>query len=622
MTMEPVVLDHQPITRSRTVRPVLLLVVYGVFLVVVGVTASAQAILVSAHFSASVLSTSVASDAAIVRAFANGGLTAADLGPAASPERVATLGGELLQLADGAGIARLEIRDPAGVVRLATDPAAVGRSMVVTPAFAFAAQGNVEAAFIEPGGDRETAAGAALEVTADTSILRTYLPLEDDSGRTLAVVAVWRDAGPLLAPLAGIGRDIVLVTLAAAGIAGLVLFLVFRAAQDRITRQARQLLESTRRDPLTGLLNHGALVTELAEALERARRDGVAIGVALVDLDNFRLLNDTHGHEAGDTALRTLTRSLGRHVPEGAVCGRYGPDEFLVIAEAARIAELAPALDRLRHALVDDSLQFAASERLPITISAGIATYPLDADSVTALLAEVAQVLGEARSGGGDAVRVASRAAPSEAARGFDVLQGLVFAIDTKDRYTKRHSEDVARYAVFLAHRLGLEPALVDVIRSAGLLHDVGKIGIPEAVLRKPGRLTDLEYDIVKQHVALGESIVRGLVQLDEVRLGIRHHHERWDGQGYLDGLAGEEIPLVARILAVGDAFSAMTTTRPYRKALDVREALVRLGDAAGTQLDETLARSFIEGIEHDPAPPLPGLEARGTLWVPARQVA
>ena len=164
----------------------------------------------------------------------------------------------------------------------------------------------------------------------------------------------------------------------------------------------------------------------------------------------------------------------------------------------------------------------------------------------------------------------------------FDVLQGLVIAVDTKDRYTKRHSEDVARYALFLADRIGLDPELRRTLHLAGLLHDVGKIGIPDTILRKPGPLTPEEYDIVKQHVALGDMIVRDLPNIDLVRGGVRHHHERWDGHGYLDRLIGEEIPIIARILAVGDAFSAMTTTRPYRKALSVEEALRRLDRCGG----------------------------------------
>jgi HD-GYP domain-containing protein (c-di-GMP phosphodiesterase class II) len=209
------------------------------------------------------------------------------------------------------------------------------------------------------------------------------------------------------------------------------------------------------------------------------------------------------------------------------------------------------------------------------------------------------------------------------AATSFDVLQGLIIAVDTKDRYTKRHSEDVARYGTFLAERLGLPGDEIRTIGVAGMLHDVGKIGIPDRILRKPGSLTEAEYEVVKQHVALGDMIVRDLPDIEAIRAGIRHHHERWDGQGYLDRLEGEDIPLIARILAVADAFSAMTTTRPYRKALDVREALTRLGDAAGTQLDERLVTAFIDGIEHAEDPPLPGADAGAeTLWLPGRRVA
>jgi putative nucleotidyltransferase with HDIG domain len=193
-----------------------------------------------------------------------------------------------------------------------------------------------------------------------------------------------------------------------------------------------------------------------------------------------------------------------------------------------------------------------------------------------------------------------------------------VIAIDRKDRYTKRHSEDVACYALFLASRMGLDEAEWAVLRTAGLLHDIGKIGIPDDILRKPGRLTPYEYEVVKQHVALGDHIVRDLPDIDLVRAGVRHHHERWDGNGYLDRLEGDDIPLIARILAVGDAFSAMTTTRPYRKALTVQQALDELRAGAGTQLDPELVAAFVEGIEHDPEAPLPGADRDATdLWTP-----
>jgi HD-GYP domain-containing protein (c-di-GMP phosphodiesterase class II) len=302
--------------------------------------------------------------------------------------------------------------------------------------------------------------------------------------------------------------------------------------------------------------------------------------------------------------------------------GRYGPDEFLLLASPSAVAELESVVDRLRTDLVDLSLRFAETERLPITVSVGIATYPDHATSATGLLAVAAGVLQEAKASGGDTVRHAADRVEADgdeaaASSSFDVLQGLVIAVDTKDRYTKRHSEDVARYATFIGERIGLPTDEIRTLGVAGLLHDIGKIGIPDGVLRKPGKLTESEYAVVKQHVALGDMIVRDLPDINAVRAGIRFHHERWDGAGYLDQLEGESIPLIARILAVADAFSAMTTTRPYREALD------RLGEAAGTQLDERLVVAFIDGIEHDANPPMPGdvRSSRGP-WVPGRRVA
>jgi putative nucleotidyltransferase with HDIG domain len=241
---------------------------------------------------------------------------------------------------------------------------------------------------------------------------------------------------------------------------------------------------------------------------------------------------------------------------------------------------------------------------------------------VTDLVATAAHTLAEAKASGGDAIRVAGRLpVRSGDARTFDVFQGLIFAVDTKDRYTKRHSEDVARYASFLARQLELDEETIRTIRVAGLLHDVGKIGIPDDILRKPGKLTSDEYDVVKQHVALGDLIVRDLPNIEVIRTGVRHHHERWDGNGYLDALSGEDIPLVARILAVGDAFSAMTTTRPYRKALDIEEALSRLEDAAGSQLDEALVTVFVGNMRTAVEAPRPGAVEPG-LWVPSGRVA
>jgi HD-GYP domain-containing protein (c-di-GMP phosphodiesterase class II) len=272
---------------------------------------------------------------------------------------------------------------------------------------------------------------------------------------------------------------------------------------------------------------------------------------------------------------------------------------LLLLAPAGEINELGVLLERAHTALADHALQFDSSERLPLTVSVGFCTFPDHGESVTELLTTTALTLQEAKASGGDAIRYAGQDAAAEPeTRTFDVYQGLIFAVDTKDRYTKRHSGDVARYSVFLAERMGAEPEFIQTIRVAGLLHDVGKIGIPDHILRKPGKLTSEEYEIVQQHVVLGDMIVRDLPDVELIRAGVRHHHERWDGTGYPHRLEGDTIPLEARVLGVADAFDAMTSVRPYRPALSVAAALAELERCAGSQFDPWLAYTFVDRWE------------------------
>jgi len=612
-------LDSSPFGRSAHVRrPVVLMLVYGIFLMIVGVTATAQAVMVSAQFSTNTLNSIVSTDTTLVRGFVTSFVSPDDFAAGALPgERQAIVERQLGTLVAPGTILRVEVRRPDGTVIFADDPTLRGVVAPVSAAFARATAGDtavVDMVDVAAG----DASGPAL---ATSTVVREYFPLRLD-GTVVGIVGVWRDAVPILAQLDEVRRNIVIVTLSAALVAAFVLFLVFRSAQGRITRQTQALMDSTQRDPLTGTLNHGALVDAVARSVDGARSEGTAFAVALVDIDNFRLLNETYGHAAGDRALQTIVDLFGRDLPAGVILGRYGPDELLLLAPGGEVNALGTLLERAHTALADHALQFDASERLPLTVSVGLCTFPDHGESVTELLTTAALTLQEAKASGGDAIRYAGQDAATEPeTRTFDVYQGLIFAVDTKDRYTKRHSGDVARYSVFLAERMGAEPEFIQTVRVAGLLHDVGKIGIPDHILRKPGKLTSEEYEIVQQHVVLGDMIVRDLPDIELIRAGVRHHHERWDGTGYVDRLAGVDIPLIARILAVSDAFSAMTTTRPYRKALDVGEALRRLEDAAGTQLDEELVVAFVHGIETVEGAPLPGMDAP-RLWTPYASVA
>jgi diguanylate cyclase (GGDEF)-like protein/putative nucleotidyltransferase with HDIG domain len=598
------------------------MLVFAAFLVIVGATASGQAALVTADSTTTLLSATVGADAATVRSFVGLNLHQADLQPGGlGADRQATLEQGFHLLIDRGGILHAALLAPDGTVLSSDDGASIGRPAPVTSGLASAVRNQqADAAIVQPD------AAGALAPLATESVLREYLPIIE-GGRVYAVVAVWRDAAPILGQLDQSRIHVVVITLTAALVSALLLGFIFWAAQQRLTRQTQELLEATQLDPLTGALNHGALVETLAAQVEAARPTRGPIGVALLDLDNFGLLDDTYGHPAGDHVLGEVVRLLGGGMPAGTTWGRYGPDEFLVITATGDAPALGPAIERLRATLADLTLQFDGSERLPVTFSAGLCSYPANGESVTTLLSMAAMTLDEAKASGGDAIRVAEVGPPAPASvKTFGILESLVIAVDTKDRYTRRHSEDVARYADFIARQLGLDPETRRAIHTAGLLHDIGKIGIPDAILRKPGRLTNEEYAVVKQHVALGDAIVRDLPDIELIRAGIRHHHERWDGHGYLDELAAEEIPLVARILAVGDAFSAMTTTRPYRKAFSVEEALKRLEDASGSQLEARLVEVFVRGIWSAADAPLPGqltpVGAAQPFLVPGRQVA
>jgi diguanylate cyclase (GGDEF)-like protein len=617
-------------TRERR-SPRLLILVFAASLALVGLTAFALIRVVTDHVSAAALNATMNADRSLVQSVVEGNFSAPDMtlsGPA--PQRVAEIQGLLERLVAGdVGILRMKVHSLDGTVLFSDDVSLRGSSFDLSPELEEALEGEAEAEIAtEFSGEEADLAGLGAP-----AVLEEYLPIVGADGKVEAVFEVYRDAAPLLAEVGRAQISVVAVIVVCALVLGCLLWLIFRAAQARLDAQTAELVDAARRDALTGLLNHGAVVETLAGLVEAARTareagSGDVVSVAIIDIDNFRNLNDTHGHAAGDRALREVSAILRTELSQASVLGRFGPDEFLAVAPPECAHDLQPAVERLRTRLVDLSLQFGVSERLPLTVSAGLARFPSHGAAATELLSAATVALGEAKASGGDQVCLAEDPALDRRSieRGsFDVLQGLVIAIDTKDRYTKRHSDDVARYGLFLADQLGVEPELRRTLYFAGLLHDVGKIGIPDTILRKPAALTAEEYAIVKQHVALGDLIVRELPDIDAVRAGVRHHHERWDGTGYLDGLAGEDIPLVARILAVGDAFSAMTSSRPYRKALSTEEALGRLIDAADSQLDPTLVPIFVAAMESQPDAPLPGTAPSAALRarpMPTRRVA
>jgi diguanylate cyclase (GGDEF)-like protein len=596
---------------ARPIARGLLPLVFVATLTLVVLSSAALAVLGSDHATAAAIRATVSGDEAAVRDFVTSNLTPAEVaGEPLTPARQALVDAALAGLARQNGYVELSMLSPRGeTVATTGDLSATSVSLEARNAIS---SGKAGASIDRRGA--EMAGG----------VLTEALPLSQD-GRLSLVFQIRRDAAPILDDASGAWRDVLLSAGSSAVVLGGLLFVIFRSADIRLKRQEAALVQSTRRDSLTGLLNHGTAFDVLARELERARGDGGSVGVALVDLDNFSLLNDVHGSPIGDEALVAVGSALEREAQSWRAVARYGPDEFLAIALGPAARQLPDALRRVKNSLADFGLMVNDDNRLPVSISVGISYFPFHASSVTELMSAATVALGEAKAAGGDGISIANawEAEARPAQTTFDVLQGLVLAIDRKDRYTKLHSEDVTYYALFLANRLGLSDDLCAALRVAGLLHDVGKIGIPDDILRKPGRLTPHEYEIIKQHVALGDLIVRDLPDIETVRAGVRHHHEQWDGNGYLAGLANTEIPLIARVLAVADAFSAMTTTRPYRKALSVEHALEEIRSVAGTQLDPEIAEAFVVGMHSDPEAPLPGTgRDSSVLWTPTLRAA
>lgn len=361
------------------------------------------------------------------------------------------------------------------------------------------------------------------------------------------------------------------------------------------------------RDGLTDLLNHRVMQQQLNVNLSRASRAKSELGVIIMDLKNFKFFNDTYGHPVGDKVLKTVAHCLGEACRFTDILGRYGGDEFIALLPDTDLQGATRVCARIAARIEQEGYQQANDgRRIPIALSFGAAIFPQDGETVLELLAAANSNLEEAKNN--NAPLLVQRTPVEEAQElrrlkdtnvggAFGVLDALVTAIDNKDHYTRRHSEDVTHWATLMGRELDFEEEIQRAVRISGLLHDVGKIAVPDSVLRKPGRLNDDEFNIMQQHPVFGALIVKDVPNLEAVLGGIRHHHERYDGKGYPDKLKGETIPMLGRLLAVPDCFSAMTTERPYRKALTWQESINEIQRGKGTQFDPVMADAFLAVI-------------------------
>lgn len=371
--------------------------------------------------------------------------------------------------------------------------------------------------------------------------------------------------------------------------------------RKRLEREREELLRDAIRraeqDSLTGLLNHRAFHDRLHWLSEGASQE-TPIAVMVMDIENFKFFNDAYGNMEGDVVLEMVARSLEMLFPEGSVLARLGSDEF------------AAALPGMRREMIEKLIQ----QRLPALVAArgyrpqnhaapaplkfacGIALFPIEADSPESALALADARLLERKRGGYTGLESLRRTL-SERFVGFSLLDSLVSTVDLKDHYTRQHSEDVLLYAQIIAQDFGFDEEQKILLQVAALLHDVGKVGIPDRILRQPTRLTEAEHRIVQQHATFGASLVSAVMGMSTVTSAVRHHHEAWDGTGYPDRLARESIPLMARILAVADAFSALTTDRPYRRGMNRSAAMAVLEAGAGSQWDPHCINYFLKRL-------------------------
>jgi diguanylate cyclase (GGDEF)-like protein/PAS domain S-box-containing protein len=367
---------------------------------------------------------------------------------------------------------------------------------------------------------------------------------------------------------------------------------------------AARAQETSRRDPLTGLPNHRQFQERLSEEVSRARRHRRSLALALIDIDRFRRVNERYGHEAGDRVLVTISTLLQSAARDGDMIARIGGEEVAWLMPETEAMEAWQAVDRARELVA----RTAVGEVGTITVSAGVC------DLAQAGTAGELQRLAEgalywAKQHGRDVAflyspKVVEELSAQERADRLQRLQALqsirvlARAVDAKDTSTREHSERVAELAVAIGTALGWEGESLVRLREAGLVHDVGKIGVPDRILFKPGRLTREEYEEIKQHAQIGAEMVVDVLTPEQVEW-VRGHHERWDGSGYPNGLKGDRIPLGARILALADSWDVMTSVRSYHEPLSTGEALAECRRCTGGQFSgevvdalETLVRA------------------------------
>lgn len=384
--------------------------------------------------------------------------------------------------------------------------------------------------------------------------------------------------------------------------------LVVSGRKDRPAESAR-LVDSATIDALTRIASHRVFQDRLAHECDRAYRFGDTFMLAMLDLDNFHQVNNRYGHSVGDKILLDLARRVKTQLREIDLLARFGGDQFAMILPHTFEKGGLEVAERLRQNVAGWVFLDSEGLEIRITVSLGLCSYPTDGASPPQLVDVAHKALTFAKAMGGNQVQLfrdlPSREAPGNvvslphSGRGA-IVRSLAAAVDIRDGYTHQHSRFVSELSAAVATHMGLAASEVSRISVGAMLHDVGKIGVPDAILAKEGGLSPEEWASIQRHPLLGKQIMEQAPELTDVVPLVLHHQERWDGKGYPQRLRGEEIPLGARIIAAADAYHAIRSDRPYRSGRTHREAIRELRRCSGDQFDPQIVETLLRILDTD----------------------
>ena len=387
---------------------------------------------------------------------------------------------------------------------------------------------------------------------------------------------------------------------------------IFATVTARALESARYVTELELRaisDGLTGLFNHRHFQETLEREVDRAARYDLEFSLLMMDLDLFKNVNDRLGHPRGDEALQAVADVLRANARATDFVARYGGEEFVMILPGTPVKQASSLAERIAHGVRDIVLDVPDPPRLSISI--GMADFPACGRDRESIISAADAALLFAKRSGRDMVADFSHVSLLEldqsALEGLafrlekadiETLETLAAAIDMRDAFCGARTHGVADTALQVADSLGLDDQQRTILRMSSLVYDIGKVGIPVELLNRRGELSAEDRDTIRSHPEVGKRLLESTMRLNALLPVVLHHHERWDGAGYPDGLAGEEIPFAARVIAICDSWQAMMSERPYRNALSRREAVAELRAGAGTQFDPEIVEAFVASLD------------------------